>query len=146
MLPRHVTKVSRNTRCPCGSGLKYQKCGGISAYVMADYGAWNRKGATLSDVSALKEYGVDEDFVIGGIRSGDLEYREGSTWGNPYLRLLRDQLETYIARERGSDYLAHVKAKTELRAIRKERRGLRQRLGELQEREAALQERLTETP
>lgn len=24
-----------------------------------EYGAWNRKGATLSDVTALKEYGVE---------------------------------------------------------------------------------------
>ncbi len=91
---------------------------------MADYGAWNRKGATLSDVTALKEYGVDAEFITRGIRSGDLEYREGSTWGNPYMRLLRDQLEMYIAKERGSDYLALVKAKTELRAIRKEALGL----------------------
>jgi hypothetical protein len=111
---------------------------------MAEYGAWNRKGATLSDVTALKEYGVDAEFITRGIRSEDLEYREGSTWGNPYLRLLRDQLETYIAKERGSDYLALVKAKTELQAIRKERRGLKQRLGELQERESALNDLLTE--
>jgi len=111
---------------------------------MAEYGAWNKKGATLSDATALKEYGVDAQFITRGIRSGDLEYREGSTWGNPYIRLLRDQLETYIAKERGSDYLTLVKAKTELQAIRKERRGLEQRLGELQEREAALQDLLAE--
>ena len=81
---------------------------------MAEYGGWNRKGATLSDVSALKEYGVDAEFITRGIRTGDLEYREGSIHGNPYIRLLRDQLETYITKERGSDYLALVKAKTEL--------------------------------
>ncbi len=31
---------------------------------MAEYGEWNRKGATLSDVTAHKEYGVDSDFVV----------------------------------------------------------------------------------
>lgn len=61
--------------------------------------------------------------------------------------LLRDQLETYVAKERGGEYLALVEVKTELRAIRKERRGLEQRLGdsascELREREAALQDLL----
>jgi hypothetical protein len=40
---------------------------------MAEYGAWNRKGATLSDVTALKEYGVDAEFITRGIRSGDSE-------------------------------------------------------------------------
>ena len=109
---------------------------------MAENGAWNRKGATLSDATALKEYGVDTAFITKGIRSGDLEYREGSIWGNPYLRLLRDQLEAYIAKEHGSDYLAVVKAKTELRAIQKERRELEQRLGELQARKTALQDLL----
>jgi hypothetical protein len=44
---------------------------------MAEYGEWNRKGATLSDVTAKKEYGVDRDFIVKGIRGGKLEYREG---------------------------------------------------------------------
>jgi|SRR6516162_7344534 hypothetical protein len=109
---------------------------------MAEHGAWNRKGATLSDATALKEYGVDAAFITKGIRSGDLEYREGSIWGNPYLRLLRDQLEAYIAKERGSAHLTIVKAKTELRAVKKERRDLEQRLSELQAREAALRDLL----
>jgi hypothetical protein len=30
---------------------------------MAEYGEWNHKGATLSDVTARKEYGVSFDFI-----------------------------------------------------------------------------------
>ncbi|MGI8412103.1 MAG: SEC-C metal-binding domain-containing protein [Solirubrobacteraceae bacterium] len=33
ILPRRVTKVPRNVPCPCGSGRKYKKCCGNSAYV-----------------------------------------------------------------------------------------------------------------
>jgi hypothetical protein len=44
---------------------------------MAEYGEWNRKGATLSDVTAQKEYGVGRDFIVKGIRAGKLEFREG---------------------------------------------------------------------
>jgi hypothetical protein len=44
---------------------------------MAEYGEWNRKGATLSHVTAKKEFGVDEAFIIKGINAGKLEYREG---------------------------------------------------------------------
>ncbi len=40
---------------------------------MANYGEWNRKGATLSDVTAKKEYGVDRDSIVEGIRVGKLE-------------------------------------------------------------------------
>ncbi len=52
---------------------------------MAEYGEWNRKGGTLSDVTAKKEYGVEREFIVKGIQAGKLEYREGSIWGNPYL-------------------------------------------------------------
>jgi hypothetical protein len=64
---------------------------------MADYGEWNRKGAVLSDVTAQKEYDVTREFVVAGINAGKLEYREGSVWGNPYLRVLRSQLEPFMA-------------------------------------------------
>jgi hypothetical protein len=76
---------------------------------MAEYGEWNRKGATLSDVTAKAEYGVSRDFILKGIQTGKLEYREGSIWGNPHLRVLRSQLEKYIAEELGEDYLLRVK-------------------------------------
>ena len=68
---------------------------------MAELGEWNRKGATLSDVTAQKEYGVSEDFIVNGIKSGKLEYREGVIWGNPYYRILRGQLDGYITEQLG---------------------------------------------
>src|SRR3989442_15492157 len=101
---------------------------------MAEYGEWNRKGATLSDVTAKKEYGVSRDFIVKGIRAGKLEFREGSIWGNPYLRLLRRQLEQYIAEELGKDRLSSGKQQTELRKIKKEMAALKKRLAELEAR------------
>ncbi|MDS4042568.1 MAG: hypothetical protein RKP20_15510 [Candidatus Competibacter sp.] len=107
---------------------------------MAEYGEWNRQGGTLSDVTAKKEYGVDHDFIVKGIRAGKLEYREGAVWGNPYLRLLRSQLEQYIVEELGADYLARGKNRTELRKIKKEIADLKKRLDELEVRRAALEQ------
>ena len=106
---------------------------------MAEYGEWNRKGAVLSDVTAQKEYGVTRDFIVKGIQSGKLEYREGSVWGNPYLRILRNQLEPYIAAQLGSKYLEARKFQTELRTINKEIANLRKKLAALEERKATLQ-------
>ena len=106
---------------------------------MADYGEWNRKGAVLSDVTAQKEYGVTREFVVAGINAGKLEYREGSVWGNPYLRVLRSQLEPYIGAEFGPEYLSSAKSKTELRAIVSEIAGLRKKLASLEARKAALE-------
>ena len=72
---------------------------------MAEYGEWNRKGAALSDVTAQKEYGLTRDFIVKGIRAGKLEYRDGAVWGNPFLRVLRSQIESYIVAKLGSEYL-----------------------------------------
>jgi hypothetical protein len=106
---------------------------------MAEYGEWNRKGATLSDVTARKEYGVSQDFIVKGIRAGKLECRQGSIWGNPYLRILRGQLEEYIAEQFGSKHLAGTKAQAELRKINKDIAALKKELAALQARKAAIE-------
>ncbi len=106
---------------------------------MAVYGEWNRKGATLSDVTAKAEYGVSRDCIVKGIQTGTLEYREGAIWGNLYLRVLRSQLEQYRAEELGEDYLRRVKNHTELRRVKKEISDLKKRLEGLQERQHELE-------
>ena len=99
---------------------------------MAEYGEWNRKGATLSDVTAKAEYGVNREFIIKGIQTGKLEYRDGAIWGNPYLRILRSQLEEYIADDLGKEYLIKVNNELELRKIKKEISDIKKKLNLLQ--------------
>jgi coenzyme F420-reducing hydrogenase delta subunit len=99
---------------------------------MAEHGEWNRKGATLSDATALKDYGVNRDFIVQGIQSKKLEYREGAVWGNPYIKVLKSQLERLIAEELGSKYLAKRTAQTELRKINKEIAELKKKIKDLQ--------------
>ena len=106
---------------------------------MAEHGEWNRKGATLSDVTALKEYGVGRDFIVQGIRAGKLEYREGAIWGNPYLKILRSQLERYIAEQLGSQHLRGKKAQAELRKIDKEIGSLKKKLIALESQKAEIE-------
>ncbi len=105
---------------------------------MAESAEWTRKGAVLSDVTAQKEYGVSREFIVEGINCGKLEFREGSVWGNPHLRILRSQLEPYIAAELGGEYLASRKHRTVLKAINKEIADLRKRLTVLEARRAEL--------
>ena len=110
---------------------------------MAEHGEWNRKGATLSDMTAKKEYGVDREFIVKGIRAGKLEYREGVIWGNPYLRILRRQLEAYIAEEFNDAHLSGVKNQAELRKIKREIRSLKKRLKVLESRKSELEKLMT---
>ena len=110
---------------------------------MAEYGEWNRKGATLSDVTAQVGYGVSRDFIIKGIQTGRLEYRDGAIWGNPYFRILRSQLEAYIVGELGEDYLTRAKNQTELRRIKKEIADINKRMSSLQDRKKELEASLS---
>ena len=105
---------------------------------MAEYGEWTNKGATLSDATAQKEYGVTREFIVQGIRAGKLEYRKSSIWGNPILRILRRQLEQYLAEQQGSSHLKLTKAKTELRKLKTEIAGLKKKLTELEIRKIEL--------
>jgi len=107
---------------------------------MAEHGEWNQKRATLSDATAKSEYGVSRDFIIEGIEAGRLEYRDGAIWGNPYIRLLRSQLEKYITEKLGEGYLVMVKGQVELRMIKKEISDLRKRLSALHDRKAILEQ------
>ena len=109
---------------------------------MAEHGEWNRKGASLSDATAKKEYGVDRDFIVKGIRAGKLEYRQGVIWGNPYLKLLRNQLERYIAEELGENRLSSGKNQTELRKIKREIATLKKRLKTLEARRTELEKQM----
>jgi hypothetical protein len=82
---------------------------------MAEPGEWSAKGATLSDATALKEYGVKLDFIV------------------------RSQLEKYILSQLGNDYLETQKAQTELRKIKSEMTALTKNLNSLKSRRLTLE-------
>jgi hypothetical protein len=63
--------------------------------------AWQRKGATLSDMTARDEFGLTQDEIVRAIRCGELQYREGSMYGNPWLRLLRREVEALFRKKHG---------------------------------------------
>ena len=107
---------------------------------MAEHGEWTRQGATLSDVTAQKEFGVTRAFIVQGIKDGKLEYKEGSVWGNPYLRVLRSQLEQYVASELGPERVTSGKTQTELSKIKKEIATLQKKLKVLQDRKMQLEQ------
>ena len=109
---------------------------------MAESGEWTRKEATLSAATAQAEYGVSRDFIVKGIEAAKLEYRQGAMWGNPSLRILRSQLESYIAEELGEGYVVKAKSQTELRKIKQEMTDLKKQLAALQARKDALEESL----
>ena len=106
---------------------------------MAEMYEWTTKGASLTDGTAEKEYGVSRDFLVTGIRAGQLEYREASMWGNPCFRLLRSQVEKYINEHMGPHYLESRKTSTELRKVKTEIASLKRKMTVLQARKTQIE-------
>jgi hypothetical protein len=99
---------------------------------------WHRKGATLSDKTTRKEYGLTEDEIVRAIRAGKLQYREGSMHGNPWLRLLRREVEALVKQKHGSDHLKVQRTKTELARINRKLKEMKTQVAALEERKARL--------
>ena len=99
---------------------------------------WQRKGATLSDRTARKEFGLTEDEIVRAIRAGTLQYRHNSIYGNPFVRLLRREVEALVEKKHGTDYLREQEAKTELARINRDLKRLRIQIASLEERKSKL--------
>ena len=106
--------------------------------------AWFKKGATLSDKSARKEFGLTQEEIIEGIEDGKLHYRINNVFGNPYLRLVRSEIEAFVDEKYGSNYLKKKKIKKELAQTNKELKRLKTQVASLEQRKAELQDSFEE--
>ena len=99
---------------------------------------WQRKGATLSDKTAREEFGLTQEEIVQAIRESTLQYREGSMHGNPWLRLLRREVEALVQKKHGDHYLKDQQAKTELGRIDRELKRLKTEIARLEARKSQL--------
>jgi hypothetical protein len=99
---------------------------------------WQRKGATLSDKTARKEFGLTQDEILQAIRAGKLQYRLNSIYGNPFFRLLRREVETLVKKRHGDHYLKAQQAKAELARINRELKRLKTQVAALEARKVEL--------
>jgi len=100
--------------------------------------AWVTKGATLSDKSARKEFGLAQEEIIGAIKDGKLQYRTNNIFGNPYLKLIRSEVEAFVHEKYGSNYLKEKKIEKELAQVNKELKMLKAQVLSLEQRKAEL--------
>jgi len=99
---------------------------------------WQRKGATLSDKTAGKEFGLTQDEIVQAIRADKLQYRVNSIYGNPFFRLLRREVEALAKEKLGVRGLKAQQAKAELARINRELRRLKTQIAGLEDRKAKL--------
>ncbi len=99
---------------------------------------WQREGATLSDKTARKEFGLTQDEIVQGIRASKLQHRRNSAHGNPFLRLLRREVEALVKNKHGIDFLKARQTNTELARINRELKRLKFQISALEERRSQL--------
>jgi Tfp pilus assembly protein PilO len=72
------------------------------------------------------------------VRAGKLQYRPAAIHGNPWLRLLRREVEDLVSTRHGERYLREQQARTELKQVTRELKQLRAQLTPLEERRSVL--------
>ncbi len=105
---------------------------------------WGGKGAPLSDKTARQQYGLTQDEIYAAIDAGKLQCRPAAMHGNPWLRLLRREVEDLARTLHSETYLREQQARTELARINRELKQLRAQLAAREERRAALLSELGE--
>jgi len=103
---------------------------------------WQRRGATLSDKTARKEFELTQEDIVEAIRAGTLQYRRSSIHGNPFLRLLRREVEALVKKEHGGAVLKDRQAKADLARVNRELKLLKAQVAALEERRATLIDQL----
>jgi len=103
-----------------------------------DSAIWVQKGATLSDKTAQKEFGLRPEDILEAIKAGKLQYRHNTLYGNPCLKLLREEVADLVHEKYGMDYLKQRNAKTELGKVQTAIRSLQRKLAQLEKRKAEL--------
>jgi hypothetical protein len=62
---------------------------------------WRQKGATLSDKSARQGFGLTQQEIYEATRTGKLQFQQNNMHGNPWFRLLRHEVEAFVAEKGG---------------------------------------------
>jgi len=105
---------------------------------------WTKKGNTLSDKSARKEFDLTQEEIIEAIKADKLQYRQNNVFGNPYLRLLRSEVEALVIEKYGPNYLKKKQLKKELAQTKRELKKAKAQVTTLEKRQVELQASLDE--
>ena len=126
-----------------GVGLAGRRCGRVGRPKEAGMEEeWRRKGATLSDKTARKEFGLTQNEIEAAIDAGQLQYRLGVIHGNPWLRLLRREVEELVESTYNDRGHQQRRAKAELARIDRDLKRLRAEVAALEAQRSRLLARL----
>ena len=101
---------------------------------------WHKQGAMLSHKNACREFGLTEGEIIEAMKTGKLQYRQNYAHGNPYFRLLRDEVQSLAIELRGIKGVEDQEVKNKLEKINREINSLKRKLSSLEKQKLELME------
>ena len=81
---------------------------------------WTQPGETLSHNNACKEYGLEKNEIFEAIKLGKLQYKENYAHGNPYYKLLREEVKALAVELRGCQFFEKQEIEFQLKTVKKE--------------------------
>ncbi len=101
---------------------------------------WTKPGGTFSHKNACKEFGLTEDEIIDAMKAEKLQYRKNYAHGNPYFRVLRQEVEALAKEMRGNKAAHEQEIKFKLRKVNREINSLKRKLSSLEKQKVELLE------
>jgi len=81
---------------------------------------WTQVGETLSHNNACKEYGLEKHEIFDAIKLGKLQYKENYAHGNPYYKLLRQEVIALVIELRGDNFFKKQEIEFQIKNATKE--------------------------
>ena len=99
---------------------------------------WTQKSGTLSHKNACKEFGLEESEIFTAIRDRKLQYRENSAHGNPYFRLLREEVIALVKELHGENVLELRRREFEIKKATTEINSCKRKISALEKKKKKL--------
>jgi len=103
-----------------------------------DKSSWTQKNGTMSDKSAREVFGLTQEEIMQGIKSGKLQYRQNNMHGNPYLKLIRSEVESFVKKKYGENHFNKHVIEYELKEIKREINSMKRKVSILEKRKIEL--------
>ncbi len=104
--------------------------------------SWTQRGKTLSHKNACKEFGLTEAEIVDAIKAEEIQYKINYAHGNPYYKLLREEIEALAIRLRGESHFEKQELEYKVKKITREINTHKRKAKSLEKEKAALTKEL----
>lgn len=99
---------------------------------------WTEQGETLSLKNACKEFGLEEAEIKAAINAEKLQYKINYAHGNPYFKLLRQEVMALVLELRGENFVELQEIEHKIKTVTRGFNSNKRKLASLEKEKALL--------